>query len=227
MIWHYKNPVAHRRLPEVKDNRLDSLEDYLYTVVTSQHIDSKDIPQLELYMDQVLTFLNTHLNAFGREDKDLTKTMVNNYAKNKLIPPPEKKRYGKDHILLLIFIYYLKNVLSMNEIQSVLTPVAERFSSPDSHEGLVEFYEEILSMIRQSADFVLEGLPKSIQLIKERFPVSDEKGSDTIQSLAMICLFSYDVYLKKCMIEQLIQSTITENDDESNENEKKIRKKEK
>ncbi|MBR2257073.1 MAG: DUF1836 domain-containing protein [Blautia sp.] len=200
------------------DNRLIALEDFLYTMVSSQHIDTKDIPQLDLYMDQVLTFLNSHLNAFGCEDKDLTKTMVNNYAKNKLIPAPEKKRYGKDHILLLIFIYYLKNVLSMSEIQSILTPVTELFSS---QEDFVKFYEEILSMIRQSADQIMESLPNSIDLVKERFPVSEKEGSDTIQILAMICVFSYDVYIKKSMIEKLIHDNLKEKEKGTGTKEKK------
>ena len=199
----------------MQNNPLDSLEDFLKTMVGNQQINQKDIPQLDLYMDQVLTFLNSHLNAFGREDKDLTKTMVNNYAKNKLIPPPEKKKYSKDHILLLIFIYYLKNVLSMSEIQSILTPVTDHFSPQGEPSDLVGFYEKITSMNRSSAESILHSLPQSMELVKERFPVTAEEESDTIQTLAMICLFSYDVYLKKSMIEHLIRNFHPEGENET------------
>ena len=61
------------------------------------------------------------------DDKILTKTMINNYAKNKLLPPPEKKRYSKEHVLMLIFIYYFKNILSINDIQTLLTPIAQKY----------------------------------------------------------------------------------------------------
>ena len=58
------------------------------------YIKADDIPNIDLYMDQVTTFMNEHLKGSKRyeEDKVLTKTMINNYAKNKLLPPPEKKR---------------------------------------------------------------------------------------------------------------------------------------
>ena len=74
-----------------------------------EYIKAEDIPDIDLYMDQVTTFMDSRLKNTTRhpdEDKVLTKTMINNYAKNKLLPPPEKKRYSREHILMLIFIYY-------------------------------------------------------------------------------------------------------------------------
>lgn len=73
-------------------------------------IDDADIPAIDLYMDQVTTFMDKHLKNNKRfaDDKILTKTMINNYAKNDLLPAPVKKRYSKQHVILLIFIYYFK-----------------------------------------------------------------------------------------------------------------------
>ena len=77
------------------------------------YIEPSDLPNISLYMDQVTTFMEDQLAATKRhkDDKILTKTMINNYAKNKLLPPPEKKRYSKEHLLMLIFIYYFKIVI--------------------------------------------------------------------------------------------------------------------
>ena len=76
-------------------------------------------------MDQVTTFMEENLASTKRheDDKILTKTMINNYAKNKLLPPPEKKRYSREHLLMLIFIYYFKNILSISDIQTLLGPM--------------------------------------------------------------------------------------------------------
>ena len=65
----------------------------------------EDLPNIELYMDQVTTFLEEQLKNTKRfeDDKIFTKTMINNYAKNNLLPAPNKKKYSKEHILLLIF----------------------------------------------------------------------------------------------------------------------------
>ena len=70
-------------------------------------IEQEDIPNIDLYMDQVTTFMERHLKDHKRNDEDkiLTKTMINNYAKNDLLPSPEKKRYTKEHVLLLTLIY--------------------------------------------------------------------------------------------------------------------------
>ena len=103
----------------------DMINSILESVSRIDYIKPEDIPNIDLYMDQVTTFMEEQLVSSKRytDDKILTKTMINNYAKNKLLPPPEKKRYSKEHVLMLIFIYYFKNILSINDIQTLLTPI--------------------------------------------------------------------------------------------------------
>ena len=86
-------------------------EDLLQSILDSldriDYIRPDDIPDIELYMDQVTTFMEAQLAHSKRykDDKILTKTMINNYAKNRLLPSPDKKKYSKEHMLLLIYIY--------------------------------------------------------------------------------------------------------------------------
>ena len=86
----------------------DLLNSILSSISRIEYVKPNDIPNIELYMDQVTTFMEKELSSTKRyeEDKILTKTMINNYAKNNLLPPPVKKKYSKEHILMLIFIYY-------------------------------------------------------------------------------------------------------------------------
>ena len=72
----------------------ERLEELLTFLSGLSHIHSEEIPNIPLYMDQVTTFMDEHLKDSRRrqEDKVLTKTMINNYAKNNLLPPPEKKK---------------------------------------------------------------------------------------------------------------------------------------
>ena len=97
----------------------ERIQDILNHLDTLSYIRPEEIPGIDLYMDQVTTFMDEHLKDTKRypEDKVLTKTMINNYAKNNLLPAPNKKKYSKEHILLLIFIYYFKNILSINDIE--------------------------------------------------------------------------------------------------------------
>ena len=96
------------------------------------NVHTADIPGIDLYMDQVTTFLQDKLQAFTRrpeDDKLLTKTMINNYVKNKVLIPPVKKKYSRDHMMFLIMIYYLKSFLSIGDIRTIMTPIMDRCSS--------------------------------------------------------------------------------------------------
>ena len=107
----------------------ESIIDILKKLNEIDYIDPDEIPNIDLYMDQVTTFMDEHLAACRRTDDDkiLTKTMINNYTKNDFLPPPVKKKYSKEHMYLLIFLYYFKNVLSINDIQKIFKPLTEMF----------------------------------------------------------------------------------------------------
>ena len=106
-------------------NTEDLLNSILESVGRIDYIHPVDIPNIDLYMDQVTTFMEEQLSSTKRyeDDKILTKTMINNYAKNNLLPPPNKKKYSKEHLLVLIFVYYFKNLLSIKDIEILLKPL--------------------------------------------------------------------------------------------------------
>ena len=112
-----------------KQEKKEFIEEVANRIRSLDYIKIDDIPEIDLYMDQVIKFMDDHFASLKRYegDKMLTKAMINNYTKNRLLPPPEKKKYGQDHMLILIFIYYFKNVLSIKDINSILTPLTENF----------------------------------------------------------------------------------------------------
>ena len=133
------------------ENAIDNL---LKDVAKYETIDPNDIPNIDLYMDQVTTFMEKNLKPYKRNDEDkvLTKTMINNYAKAKLFPPPVKKKYTKSHIILLIIIYHLKSILSLNDINKVLTPViAETEKYPLFLEEVYAEFIKIQQLITKNA----------------------------------------------------------------------------
>ena len=89
----------------------------------------EQLPQIALYMDQVLLVLNQTLAPLGRpEEPVITSTMINNYVKMKLAAPAEKKKYDREHMARFLMICLLKKVLSMAEIATVLERLLEQFS---------------------------------------------------------------------------------------------------
>ena len=124
---------------------LDSLQQIDY-------VKPEDVPNIDLYMDQVTTFMDSQLAASKRHDDDkiLTKTMINNYAKNNLLPPPEKKNLMKD-------------------------------------------------------------LAKKFNTSMNTFPDASEDEADLLHTFSFICMLSYDVYIKKTLIEKMIDQMASKN----------------
>ena len=126
----------------------DLLNSILDSLARIEYIKPEDLPNIDLYMDQVTTFMDSQLSVSKRypEDKILTKTMINNYAKNNLLPPPVKKKYSKEHLLALIFIYYFKNILSIGDIQAILNPLTDKYFSSDLDFNLEDIYSEVFQL---------------------------------------------------------------------------------
>ena len=117
--------------------------DILRSIQNIDYVMPEEIPNIDLYMDQITTFMDEHLKSAKRfdDDKILTKTMINNYTKNALLPPSDKKKYSKEHIILLIFIYYFKNFLSINDIKSILEPITTTFFQDTEQINLDAIYQ--------------------------------------------------------------------------------------
>lgn len=176
------------------------------------YVDPDDIPGIDLYMDQVTTFMDEHLKSSKRynEDKLLTKTMINNYTKNELLPPPNKKKYSKEHMLMLIFIYYFKNILSINDIQQIFNPLTEKYWE-DSEIGLEEIYKEVFKYEEEQMDNLLKDVIRKYRKSQETFKdVKSPEDKEFLNMFSFICMLGFDVYLKKQMIEKLIDDATNE-----------------
>ena len=169
-------------------------------------IDPADIPDISLYMDQVTTYMDEHLKQSRRRDEDkiLTKTMINNYAKNKLLPPPEKKKYTKEHIMLLILIYYYKGTLSLQDIQMILQPIGERYFPAESGRGIDDLYAEIVRMNRDRQKDFREDVNDMVDTAADYFSDAKDEEREFLRVLAMINMLSYDVFVRRMLIEKLI-----------------------
>ncbi len=192
----------------------DLLNSILKSLSNIDYIRPEEIPNIDLYMDQVTTFMDKQLASTKRyeDDKILTKTMINNYTKNHLLPPPVKKKYSREHVLILIFIYYFKNILSIRDIETILRPLTEKYFSGENSMDLSSVYEEVCQMekerIEPLQDAVKAAWEKSLSSFPE-IPEGDER--DEMKLFAFICNLSFDVYLKKMMIEKIIDELSSKN----------------
>ena len=181
------------------------VSDLLERLKKLNYIHTSEIPAIDLYMDQVTTFMEQHLSNGKRHDEDkiLTKTMINNYVKNDLLPPPVKKKYSRDHLILLAFIYYLKGFLSIGDIQVLLEPLAEKYFTED-HKKLDKIYSETVKIEKLQLMDLLKEVESRSELSRRAFKTYPEEDREYLQLFSLVCMLSFDVYLKKQMIEQII-----------------------
>ena len=207
-----------------KDDLLNSIMERLSRI---QYIKSADIPNIDLYMDQVTTFMESKLKNTSRNpeaDKILTKTMINNYAKNDLLPPPVKKKYSKEHVLMLIFIYYYKSILSINDIQTLLKPISDRYFQSGEGLNLSDVYEEIFGLEKSQVESMKKDILEKFEISRETFKDAPSEDQEFLQLFSFIGLLSFDVYVKKLLIEKMVDtfgSAASEGDEKQKGKEKK------
>ena len=192
----------------MKLDKDDILKSILEHISDLDYIKTADIPNIELYMDQVTTFMDSQMASSKRypDDKVLTKTMINNYAKNHLLPSPNKKKYSKEHVLMLIFIYYFKSFLSISDIQALLTPLADRYFQKEDGLNVEDLYNEVFGMEKEQVEYLKKDLMEKYQTASQSFADAGEKDREFLTMFSFICLLSFDVYMKKQLIESIIDS---------------------
>jgi DNA-binding transcriptional MerR regulator len=181
-----------------------NIDKFLDELGLNEHLTLDDIPDIDLYMDQVIQLFEKKYAKTKRDPKDkiLTKTMINNYAKGRLFFPIKNKKYSKEHLLLISFIYQLKGTITINDIKVVLEKlndkvVNENFTLDDlykAHTNLIFNQEE-----RFKKDF--KGKVKEVTEATNQLADSD---SEYLKQLLLILSLSHMSTLYQRAAEKLI-----------------------
>lgn len=173
----------------IMDFNKDALDALIKEFSSLDVIELSDIPNIDLYMNQITTFFDDKLGPWKLDEKDkvLTKTMVNNYTKADVLFPPIKKKYSKEHIILLVLIYHLKQVLSINEIHTVLFPIIQKNMSKTSegNHKLHSLYEEFIKIQKEEMGAFEESFSKKINALFDKI---DGEDKDSYSELFMILM---------------------------------------
>ena len=142
------------------------VQEMIERLVLCQPIEYKELPSISLYMDQVITFLEERLrSAVGEEEeKSPTKTMINHYTKLGILPPPEKKKYSREHLLLLILMWRMKPVMNISDIGIFTSQFLERLSLEEEQKT---FYETFLKMEREMRTSLYAGIEQQFAQVKK------------------------------------------------------------
>ncbi|MCI8754990.1 MAG: DUF1836 domain-containing protein [Oscillospiraceae bacterium] len=159
-----------------------AFNDILKQTFNDVDLQPEEIPRLDLYMDQILTLFNGVLSKNSRHpgENPLTKTMINNYSKEKLLTPVQGKKYSREQIMQLLCVLILKQALTLSDIRSLMAVNEEEI-------GFERAYAESLR-VKNSLREKLSGL---IGEVRDSFPGLSPGEQDLATALVLSSLSHY------------------------------------
>ena len=182
--------------------QLQEFVDFISASSFLNQIELSKIPNINLYMDQALTFMNDNLYKNNTHDKTLTKSMINNYVKSNLMPKPENKKYFPQHIIALIYIFYMKQTLSLDDIKSICKEYTNKhFNFND----MSKLYNMFLSIEKEEVGKIED----EVQSLASDIYTNELCGEfdDDEKLFLLILLLSSRANTYKIMIEKLLDNT--------------------
>ncbi|WP_413378819.1 DUF1836 domain-containing protein [Alkalihalobacillus sp. 1P02AB] len=190
---------------------MENMEEILQNLGLDKQLKLEDIPDLDLYMDQVIQlFEKTYRQSKRDEDeKILTKTMINNYAKGKLLPPIKNKKYSKNHLILMNFVYELKGALSLTDIKMTLAVWNQQLG--DESVQLEESFQAYLMVQEKNLEDFFTEINKKEKEVDKVFEQVDNLNAEQLKQSMLIlsCIHMSNLYRRTAekLIDQLAQKS--------------------
>ncbi|MFL0250408.1 DUF1836 domain-containing protein [Clostridium neuense] len=183
----------------------DKIEKLAYEIINYNEIKDYEIPDIDLYMDQVTSFMDSKLSDFKRNKDDiiLSKTMINNYVKDKVVPSPNKKKYSKEHMMVLIWIYHLKQTLSINDIGKLMNFIYEKEKNNIDY---TEIYNIFLELQKKSSKSFKMNLDDMFEAIKS----NSKNFNDNEKLLLLVLELILNANLQKRLAEKIIDNCFSD-----------------
>lgn len=189
-----------------------SIDEIIKKLALTERVEEKDIPEIDLYMDQVIQIFEQKLSNSKRKDSDkvLTKTMINNYAKAKLLMSIKNKKYSKEHLLLMSMIYDLKGSLSISDIKDLFDNIVKKYDE-DKEYDLRSLYKLYLDINNSNYEELLENIYKQIDCVKGIIDDSEE-FNEYEEKLLFICSMVSMSNMYRRVAEAMIDEYFAEGD---------------
>ena len=190
---------------------MDKADEIIKAMAFHNQVLPEDIPKIDLYLDQVIQLFENSFAESKRypDEKILTKTMINNYAKGKLFYPVQNKKYSRNHIMLISLIYQMKSALSINDVKQVLNGINEKAAQKEL--DLEQFYRSYLSLQQGNAEIFEEGLKQQAKEAAEQ--VADAEESEELERVLLIASLVHTSNLYRRAAEKLVDKMVKGADD--------------
>ncbi|HAX73394.1 MAG TPA: hypothetical protein DCY20_07710 [Firmicutes bacterium] len=184
---------------------MDALIKKVESLNLERQLTLDDMPSVDLYMDQVIQLFESVYNETLRNDSEkvLTKTMINNYAKGKLLFPITNKKYSKDHLILISLIYQLKGSLSISDIKTSLDEINTKVVEKDEF-LLKHLYQTYLSLADHNIELFKETIPKHVLSVQDQIKEIEEINMKSMEQFLLISSFVHMSNMYRKLAESMI-----------------------
>lgn len=189
---------------------MENISELLRSLDLEKQLKLEDIPDIDLYMDQVIQLFENKYASVKRneDDKILTKTMINNYAKGKLFFPITNKKYSPEHIILISFIYNFKGALSINDIKQVLHRLNEKITN-DNY-PVEHLYKQYLELSEIDMNKFKADVLASKENVRHKVEEMNEADANYVERLLLIASFTTMSNFYRRAAEKLVDGIVNE-----------------
>ncbi|GAB4072846.1 DUF1836 domain-containing protein [Barrientosiimonas marina] len=189
---------------------MENMKELAESLHLNHYLRPDDIPDLNLYMDQVIQLFERQFDNTTRypDDKVLTKTMINNYAKGKLFFPVENKKYTKEHLLLISMIYQMKGALSISDVKTALNQL--NYKVTDEGFDLQQFYEQYLQLLDDNVNKFSEAIQDQQQEVSQTLDKAEGPDRAYLEQLLLIAVFTAMSNYYRRAAEKLVDDLATD-----------------
>ncbi len=186
-------------------------EEYIKTIlddyVNKGRILPGEFPDMELYMDQAAAFMNKKLEIYQKNENEpvMTKAMISNYVKHDMLPKPNKKKYSREHLAMLTLIFYLKGVLQVQEIESLMKPLIDNYNAEFAEQyDLLKMYGGIETLYNAQRGDIADEVHQDIDDIKKFLSKYENADDDAAELFMLICLLSMKADAQRYVVQKLM-----------------------
>jgi hypothetical protein len=185
---------------------MNNLKEILDQLGLEKTITLDDIPNIDLYMDQVIQLFENKYGETKRNDSEkvMTKTMINNYAKGKVFFPIQNKKYSKEHLILISMIYHLKGALSINDIKTTLQGINDKTAKKDF--DLESFYTSYLQLLENNVESFKHEVTIREAAVKSEVSKLADQDHQYLEQVLLIATFISTSNLYRRVAEKLIDN---------------------
>lgn len=154
-----------------------------------------ELPEFELYMDQVIGLVEKYLRPLYPENKaPITPSMINNYVKNGALPPPQNKRYNRTHLALLMIICSAKSILEISSISDILSQSISASNIETALDQFAEMYENSLTAAVKKAKLAVSVSELETKQILSAIAIENALNANASRVVAM---YAYNMVATK------------------------------